>query len=57
MQQARDEISHYGDADYLIINEDFDRALDDLRAVFRAVRLEQARQQHNNCQLLADLLT
>ncbi len=57
MQQARDEISHYGDADYLIINEDFDRALDDLRAVFRAVRLEQARQQHNNRQLLADLLT
>jgi len=57
MQQARDEISHYGDADYLIINEDFDRALEDLRAVFRAVRLEQTRQQHNNRQLLADLLT
>lgn len=56
MQQARSEISHYGEADYLIINDDFEIALNDLRAVFRAVRLEQAQQQRNNGGLLQDLL-
>ena len=56
MQQARSEISHYGEADYLIINDDFEVALNDLRAVFRAVRLEQTQQQRNNGRLLQDLL-
>lgn len=56
MQQARNEISHFGDADYLIINDEFEQALSDLRSIFRAVRLEQAHQQANNRQLLADLL-
>lgn len=56
MQQARDEISHYGAADYLIINDDFDTALDDLRAIVRAARLEQAHQLHNRGDLLRNLL-
>jgi guanylate kinase len=57
MQQARDEISHYGAADYLIINDDFDTALDDLRAIVRAARLEQAHQLNNRGDLLRNLLT
>ena len=56
MQQARDEISHYREADYLIINDRFDQALDDLRAIFRSVRLLQAQQQQNNSALLHSLL-
>ena len=56
MQQARDEISHYGAADYLIINDDFHTALDDLRAIVRAARLEQAHQLNNRGDLLRNLL-
>lgn len=39
---ARDELSHVGEFDYVIINDDFDRAVDDLCAVVRASRLRTA---------------
>jgi guanylate kinase len=39
MQQARDEISHYVEFDYLVINDRFDQALDQLAAIFTAQRL------------------
>jgi len=57
MDQARDEISHYGEADFLIINDDFQQALDDLRAIFRATRLQRELQLQNNGDLLRALLT
>ncbi len=56
MRQARDEISHYDAADYLVINDDFSQALEDLRAIFRASRLERAQQHQNNASLLKALL-
>ena len=56
MRQAADEISHYDAADYLVINEDFDTALQDLRAIIRACRLERQQQQQNNTELLTALL-
>lgn len=56
MQQARNEISHYGEADYLVINDDFNSALDDLRAIVRASRLERHYQQGNRGELLQKLL-
>lgn len=56
MRQATDEISHYDAADYVVINEDFDTALQDLRAIVRACRLERAQQQQNNASLLDALL-
>jgi guanylate kinase len=40
---ARDEIGHVNEYDYVIINEDFDRAALDLRSVVRAERLRTAR--------------
>ncbi|MDP2091740.1 MAG: guanylate kinase, partial [Pseudohongiella sp.] len=57
MQQARDEISHYGAADYLVINDNFDSALEDLRAIVRAARLERSHQLDNRGELLASLLS
>lgn len=56
MQLAKNEISHYGAADYLVINDQFDSALNDLRAIVRAARLEREQQLRNNASLLQDLL-
>lgn len=56
MQLAKNEISHYGEADYLVINDRFESALDDLRAIVRAARLEREQQLRNNARLLQDLL-
>jgi guanylate kinase len=41
---AREEVSHVAEYDYVIINDDFDRAALDLRSIFRAERLKLARQ-------------
>jgi guanylate kinase len=56
MSEAVSEMSHYGEADYLIINDNFDLALDDLRTLFRAQRLRRQNQQQRHQQLLDDLL-
>jgi guanylate kinase len=41
---AREEIGHVAEYDYVIINEQFDRAALDLRSIVRAERLKLARQ-------------
>ncbi|MGK3118637.1 guanylate kinase [Pseudomonas corrugata] len=56
MREAVSEMSHYVAYDYLIINDDFAQALDDLKAVFRANQLQQKRQQQRFGKLLAELL-
>ena len=56
MREAVSEMSHYVDYDYLIINDDFAHALDDLKAIFRANQLQQKRQQQRYGKLLAELL-
>jgi guanylate kinase len=56
MREAVSEMSHYVEYDYLLINDDFAHALDDLRAIFRANQLAQARQQQLHHGLLAELL-
>ncbi len=53
MDQAVDELSHYAEYDYLVVNDDFQRALDDLRALVRGRRLRYDVQ----CQRLAGVLT
>ena len=55
-REAVSEMSHYVEFDYLLINDDFAHALDDLRAIFRASQLVQARQQKLHHGLLAELL-
>ena len=41
MRDARSEISHYDEFDYVVINDDFDDALADLRCIIRARRLRR----------------
>lgn len=56
MREAVSEMSHYIEYDYLLINDDFAHALDDLRSIFRANQLNQARQQQLHRGLLSELL-
>ena len=43
MAKASDEISHYQEYDYIIINENMDRAFTELQAILRAERLRRRR--------------
>lgn len=56
MRDAVAEISHYAEYDYLIVNDDFDRALADLEAIVRANRLTLDRQRFALAPLLQDLM-
>jgi guanylate kinase len=56
MRDAVAEIIHYKEYDYLVINDDFQTALSDLKTIVRANRLKSAPQQKKNLALLNDLL-
>lgn len=56
MQQARSEISHWAEFDFLVVNDEFEAALADLEVVLRSLRLARPRQQHEYANLLAELL-
>ena len=56
MAEAQSEISHYGEADFLIINDDFNQALTELKAIVAANRLDILKQQQRHETLLTDLL-
>jgi guanylate kinase len=56
MREAVSEMSHYVEYDYLVINDDFATALDDLRSIFRANQLRHGAQQVRHGALLARLL-
>lgn len=38
MREAKNELSHYNEYDYLVINNDFETALEELEAIIRAAR-------------------
>jgi len=57
MNAAIDEMSHYAEADYVIVNDDFQTALAELRAIFIAERLQLDHQQLRHADLLRDLLS
>jgi guanylate kinase len=57
MAKAVSEMSHYAQADYLVINDDFATALDDLKAILRSNLLKRDVQQARNAALLAELLS
>jgi guanylate kinase len=56
MQDAVNEMSHYAEFDYLIVNDDFDQALQELKCIFSANRLRQLRQERSIEELLIELL-
>lgn len=57
MQDAVAEMSHYQEFDYLVINDDFDVALEMLRAIILARRQRIELQSQRQEQLLQDLLS
>ncbi len=56
MRDAVSETSHYDEYDYLVINDDFDTALGELRAFVTGLRQRLAPQAARHRDLLADLL-
>ncbi|MDV7211706.1 guanylate kinase [Azotobacter beijerinckii] len=56
MREAVSEMSHYLEYDYLVINDDFAHALEDLKSIFRARQLQQESQQRRHGNLLVELL-
>lgn len=56
MAAAVSEMSHYVEADFLVINDDFAAALEELRAIVRCQRLATARQVRRLGSQLTDLL-
>jgi guanylate kinase len=56
LEAAREEMRHCGDFDYVIMNQDFARAVDDLSVIVRAARLTAPRQQVRHARVLAQLL-
>ena len=56
MRAARDEMSHWDEADYLIINDQFDAALEALQALMRSLRLRTSQPQSALHDLIEDLL-
>ena len=56
MRDAVSEMSHYVEYDYLVINDDFDHALQDLHAIFRANQLLSGTQSQRHAGLLGELL-
>jgi guanylate kinase len=57
MKQAQDELSHYAEFDYLIVNDDFAKAVLQLQAIVIANRLRMSRQAVILGKLLSFLLT
>jgi guanylate kinase len=52
---AVEEMAHWEEFDYVIINQDFATAVDDLAAIVRAARLKVPRQRARHARLLQGL--
>ncbi|MEO0442214.1 MAG: guanylate kinase [Pseudomonadota bacterium] len=57
MQEAIGEMSHYVEAQWLVVNDNFQQALAELKAIIAAQRLKLSSQQQKHRQLLTDLLS
>ena len=56
MRDAVEEIRHYAEFDYLVVNEDFEAALAELVAIASAERARTSRRRHDRAALLEHLL-
>jgi len=57
MSDAVSEMVHYEEFDYVIVNDDFDRSVQELRAIFVARRLEITAQSRRQRDLITQLLS
>ncbi|CEG57585.1 guanylate kinase [Legionella fallonii LLAP-10] len=57
MKKAQDELSHYPEFDYLIVNDNFEHAAAELEAIVIANRLRMDRQVKKQVKLLSFLLS
>lgn len=57
MNEAKEQMSHYQEYDYLIFNDNFEEALEGLKSIIRCHRLEQPRQQTLHRNILENLLS
>ena len=53
---AREEMSHYGEFDYVVVNEEFAVAVEELCSIFTASRLRQSVQAARHGRLITSLL-
>ncbi|MDO6526106.1 guanylate kinase [Motilimonas sp. 1_MG-2023] len=56
MAQAKSEMSHYDEYDFLIINDDFDQALAEFDTIIKGQRLAQTRQSALHRNMISELL-
>ena len=57
MKKAQDELSHYSEFDYLIVNDDFEQAALELSSIVIANRLSMKRQVNIQAKLLSFLMS
>ena len=57
MREAVSEMSHYAEFEYLVINDDFDEARDNLAAIIKGNRMLFEHQRQKHAELLAELLS
>jgi guanylate kinase len=57
MQDAVNEMNHYGEYNYIVLNDDFSQALAQISAIVTARRLRRAPQVRRLAPLLSDLLS
>jgi len=56
LAESRDEIAHVDDFDYVVVNDEFAEALNDLRSIVTTRRLRREAQAKRHAALIADLL-
>ena len=55
MAQAKEVISHYTDANYVVVNDIFDETVENIVAIIRSQKLRVQTQKVNLANLMADL--
>lgn len=56
LSAAREEMSHYREFDYVVVNEHFDQAVQEVTAIFTSTRLAVGQQQQRHADLIEHLL-
>ncbi|GGD60042.1 guanylate kinase [Lacimicrobium alkaliphilum] len=56
MAQAKEEISHFQEFDYVVVNDDFGQALKEIEAIVLCQRLTQTKQARRHEKLFTELL-